>query len=51
MPEQYAAGATSPTNPGEVPSCRRASTMRIETPKKRKDYDREFRAGAVRIVE
>jgi len=25
--------------------------MRIVTPKKRKDDDREFRAGAVRIVE
>ncbi|MCO6668011.1 transposase, partial [Cutibacterium avidum] len=28
-----------------------ASTMRIEMPEKRKKYDREFREGAVRIVE
>src|SRR3954451_15579204 len=46
----------SPSGDGEArdevpPRTGEASTMRIEMPEKRKKYDREFREGAVRIVE
>ncbi|GMA41797.1 hypothetical protein GCM10025883_38420 [Mobilicoccus caccae] len=37
--------------PVRFPRSVEASTMRIEMPEKRKKYDREFREGAVRIVE
>ena len=35
----------------EAPRTVEASTIGIEMPEKRKKYDREFREGAVRIVE